>query len=333
MRRRKLIVTSGAIASAWPLIAHAQSGRLPRLAIAGTVTPESDMVENTDRWWAAFFGRLRHFGYEEGRTLIVDRWSARGNTARFPELAREIANSQPDAIYCGATAMAQALQRATTNIPIVLAGPNLVESGLADRVSRPGRNVTGLSAAFGLQLSVKRLELLREALPAASRIAILMPRSNWDLIDAHQLREAAPRLGASAIGALLDDPVQPPQYRRAFSAMPEQRIDAVFVHDRTENGVHRRLIIELARDNRLPVITPWREATELGGLMSFGMDVTEGARVSVDYIVRVLRGEKPADMPVRLIDKHEFVVNLKTARELGIVLPPAILARADEVIE
>jgi ABC-type uncharacterized transport system substrate-binding protein len=190
-------------------------------------------------------------------------WSHR--PARYPELAREIVRSQPDVIYMVDSGQVRALLALSTTIPILAQNVSLVDAGLADGISRPGRNVTGYSLAFsGLQFALKRLQLLREAVPAASRIAVLTQRTPWNSDSAHQFREAASRMGATMVGALLDDPVQPAEYRRVFAAMPDQRIEAVWVPESSHHYVHRDLVVDLATDSRLPAITGWRVATERG---------------------------------------------------------------------
>ena len=219
----------------------------------------------------------------------------------------------------------------------MVVGADLVNMGLVESLARPGRNVTGVSMEFAQDLWVKRLELLRETTPALSRIALLVPRfmwdRQWDWTGVRQVREMAPRLGVTLISALLDDPIQPPVYRRVFAGMIDQGVEAALVGDAAANYVYAPLIAELATANRLPAMGSFREFAMAGGLMSYGSDVAEGYRVAAGYVARILQSEKPAEMPIRLVDKYEFVINLKTARALDLTVPSAILARADEVIE
>ena len=284
-----------------PYIAAAQDKRRPQIAFFVPVFPEAVISETGgDPAYRIIFKELRRRGYEEGRTIDVERWSARGDPARYPELAREIVRSQPDVIYTVDSGQVRALLAFTTTIPIIAQNVSLVDAGLADSFSRPGRNVTGFSPAFsGLPFVLKRLQLLREAVPTASRIAVLTQRTPWNSDYSHQFREAASRMGATMVGALLDDPVQPAEYRRVFAAMPDQRIEAVWVPEASHNYVHRDLIVDLAIDSRLPVITGWRVATERGGLMSYGGDLAWLAHMMAELIARVLQGEKPAEIPLR----------------------------------
>jgi putative ABC transport system substrate-binding protein len=332
-RRYQLAAMLGALAV--PRIVAAQERRRPRLAFFVPLIPEAAISETGgEPHYRSMLRELRRRGYEEGQTLDVGRWSARGDPARYPELARDIVRSQPDAIYAVDTALVQALAALTMTIPIIAQNVQLVDAGLADSYSRPGRNVTGFSAAFSWRgVTLKVMQLLREAMPAASRIAVLARRTLWDSDAARQFREDGSRIGLTMVGALMDEPIQPPEYHRVFAAMPDQRIDAVWVPFFSIHYVHRHLIIELATANRLPAITFIRDATERGGLMSYGLDLAETGRIAADMVVRVLQGEKPADMPLRSIDKLELVINLKTAMALGLTIPPSILARADELIE
>jgi putative ABC transport system substrate-binding protein len=307
-----------------PRIAAAQDKRRPRLAIFSVYAPAAVVSETGgDPNYRIIFKELRQRGYEEGRTIDIERWSARGDPSRYREIAREIVRSQPDIIFTFETGQVQALLAFTTTIPIISQNVNLVDSGLANSFSRPGRNVTGLSPAYNVvQLWIKHFQLLREAVPSASRVAVLTLRTDWESDSTHQFRAAASGMGASLVGALLDEPVQPAQYRRAFAAMSDQRIEAVWVSRNTDNYVHRDLIVDLAMDHRLPMTTPYRAATERGGLMSYSQDPASFSRMMADMIVRVLQGEKPENLPLRSPDKFELVINLKTARALGITIPP-----------
>ncbi|HJQ58285.1 MAG TPA: ABC transporter substrate-binding protein [Vineibacter sp.] len=331
MRRRQIAAALAAFVV--PRAVVAQAVRRRRLAIMVTAASDAEVSENGIRFFRAFFAELRRLDYVEDRTLIVERWSGHGVTARYSELAREIVSSKPDVIFAVSTRLARALQAATTSIPIVAFAGNMVGAGLADSLSRPGHNVTGVSAVFGVEIQIKRLEMLRDAIPAATRIGFLVPRNAWDTGGAREVREAAPRLGMTLIGALLDDPVQASEYRRVLALLPEQRVDALYVFDAGENFVHRQLIVELAMASRLPTIGPWRELPEADGLMSFGADLGEAGRILAGYVARTLQGERPENLPIRLLDKFEVVVNLKTARALNLTIPAAILVRADQVIE
>jgi len=330
-RRRSMVLGAlGAIAASRQ--AAAQTKRLPRLAIIATTLHETEIVETGPRNWRVFFGELRRRGFEEGRNLGIERWSARGDMARLPGLGREVASTKPDVVYTNNLGAA-GIQSVTTSVPVVVVGTDLINMGLVDSLARPGRNVTGVSIEFAQDLGAKRLELLRETSPTLSRIALLVPRFMWDWTGVRQVRETAPRLGVTLISALLDDPVQPPGYRRAFAEMIDQGVEAVLIGDAAANFVYAPLIAELATANRLPMMAQVRELVDAGGLMSYGSDAAEWFRVAAFYVARVLQGEKPAEMPIRLIDKYELVINLKAAKALGLTIPPAILARADEVIE
>ena len=329
--RRQLPAVFAALVA--PRISAAQTGRWQRLAIMTTAASDAEVSESASRFWRAFFGELRLRGFQEARNLVVERWSGRGNPARYGELSLEVASSTPDVVYVTSMRLAQALQAATTSIPVVVGAANMVGTGLADSMARPGRNVTGFSLERATEVWVKGLELLREAVPTLSKMALLVPRSLWEEAGARQMREIAPRIGVTLIGALMNDPIQPPEYQRVVAAMIDQGVEALIVGDVPENFMFRHLIVELAATNRLPMIAPWRELAELGALMSYGMDLAETGRNAAGYVARIMQGEKPAHMPIRLIDKFELVINARAASVLGLTIPPSILARADEAIE
>jgi putative ABC transport system substrate-binding protein len=329
-RRRRSMMLGALGTLAAPHIAAAQTGRSPRLAMFWSSGPLERMSESGTPLFRTFFGELRRRGYEEGRSLVIERWTAGGDSARFDELAHMIAKSKPDVVYASSTGTALALQAATKSIPIVAGAADMINTGLADSLARPGRNVTGYSPEFGTEIWLKRLQLLHETIPTSSRIALLCPRSLWDWPAVRRMREMAPGLGVTLIAPPLDEPVVPPEIRRAFAAMADQRADALVIAETPLISPHYSLIIELAAAHRLPAIGAWPGP---GVLMSYGWDLGEVGRVAADYVVRILQGEKPAEMPIRLIDKYELVINLKIARTLGLTIPPAILARADEVIE
>jgi putative ABC transport system substrate-binding protein len=330
-RRAHLAALLGTLAA--PRGVAAQPARRPRLAILSPATDDRDIAETgASVHYRGFFAELRQLGFVEGLTLVVERWNAKGETARYAALARAIVDRQPDVIYTPGRLAAQALVAATTRIPIVTAAGQPVLSGLAESLARPGRNVTGVATTFNTELWAKRLDLLREAVPATRTVAILTPRLFWET-NAGGVRDIAPRLGVTLIGAVLEGSIQAEAVRRAFDSMVEQRVEALIAVDAPELAPYRELIVELSAARPWPLMGPYRNYTEAGGLMSYGIDEGELGRLLAGYVARVLRGEKPAEMPIRLMDKFQLVVNQRTAKALGLTLPPAILARADEVIE
>jgi putative tryptophan/tyrosine transport system substrate-binding protein len=219
----------------------------------------------------------------------------------------------------------------TSTIPIVTMTTEPVELGLANSLARPGGNVTGLSLNVGIELLGKRLELLKEVVPTASRFVYLAPRAVWEGVWGGLMRESGARLGVTVLGAPLGSPISEPEYRRAFAAMV--RPDALVVSDHGEAFSHRRLIVELAGRARLPAIYSYRPFIEAGGLMAYAADFTELCRKAAGYIDQILKGANPADLPFQQPTKYELIINLKTAKALGLAIPPSLLLRADQVIE
>jgi putative ABC transport system substrate-binding protein len=334
MRRRKFVMLIGA-AAAWPLAARAQQpGKVYRIAFLHPSASVETMYEATNpRFWRPFAEELRRLGYVEGQNLVVERYSGKGQTDRYAELARTIAASKPDAIFCFSTNMAAQFKAATATIPIVSFGTDPVAFGLVSSLAHPGGNVTGVAPDAGIELHAKNLELLRQAVPTASRIAYLTPRDGWESPGLVALKEAAQRLGISLIPALLDPPTHEPEYRRVFEEMAQDRVDALLVGDRAENFAYTRLIIELAEIGRLPAIYPDRPFAEQGGLMSYGVYKPELYRRAAYDIAQILNGANPGDIPFYQATRFEFVINLKTATALGLTISPTLLSRADEVIE
>ena len=324
MKRRDFIAGLGATA-AWPLAAHAQQpAKLPTIGFLGTTTPSvwKDYVP-------AFVQRLRELGWVEGRTVAIEyRW-AEGRNERFGEIAAEFARLKVDVIVTSGGAGVAAKQ-ATSTIPIVLALANdPVGSGLAASLARPGGNVTGLSL-LAPDLAGKRLEALRRLLPDVRRLAILgnagYPAAVVEMVD---LQATARKLGLETIM---------PEVRRAEDMAPaiEQlkgRVDALYVSADPLISTNQVRINTLALAAQLPTMHGARYYVEGGGLMSYGPNYGEMFRRAGDYVDKILHGTKPGDLPIEQPTKFELVINLKTAKALGITVPPSLLATADEVIE
>ena len=335
MRRREFVAfVAGSIAT-WPLVAQAQQPRtMYRIAIVHASNPIAEMNEaGAHPFYRAFFTELRRLGYVEGHNLGVERRSGEGRVERYPELAREVVGLKPDLIFTSGAQLPSRFKAATSTIPIVALTGDPVVLGLADSLARPGGNVTGVSSDTGVEVLQKYVELMKEAVPTASQIAWLQPRASWTGVYREAPREAARRLGVSLVEALLGGVIQEEEYRRAFATMAQEHVDALVVAPTPENIAHRRLIVELAAEARLPTMYPFREHVEVGGLMAYAVDLADFARQAAGIIGRVLKGEKPAEIPFYRPTKFDLILNLRTAKTLGIAMPPSLLARADEVIE
>ena len=279
----------------------------------------------------AFVHGLRALGYVESRNLVLERRSAEGKFDRIDEIAKELVSRNPDVIVTGGgDFLAQTLQQVTKSVAIVLPfGDDPVGAGLAASLAHPGGNVTGFVAYTGPEFETKRLQLLKEAVPKANRIAFLATRDVWGGSAAQAVRDAAETLGAT----LIHVEHIPNNFADAFALMTRDRPDALFVAYHSSNYVNRRIIADFAIEQRIPVIFPYREAVTAGGLMSYGASAIDLMRRAAGLVDKILKGAKPSDIPIELPTKFELVINLKTANALGLTISPTLLALADEVIE
>jgi putative tryptophan/tyrosine transport system substrate-binding protein len=323
MRRREFTsVLGGAVV--WPLVARAQQPKLPTIGFLGASTASA-----WSRWSAAFVQRLRELGWIDGRTVAIEyRW-AEGRSERFAEIAAEFVRLKVDVILTVGGAVAAA-QQATSATPIVFAiAVDPVETGLVASLARPGGNVTGLSMQ-ATDLAGKRLELLREVLPALQRLAIMANVSYpASVVEIGEVQAAARKLG-------LDVDVL--EIRRADDIVPafgtlKSGAQALYVCGDALVTANRARISTLALGGRLPTIYPDRMFLEAGGLMAYGANNADLFRRAADYVDKILRGAKPADLPVEQPTRFELVINLTTAKALALEIPATVLARADEVIE
>lgn len=281
--------------------------------------------------WEAFRERLRELGYVEGQTVAFEvRW-ADGQLDRLPQLAAELVRLKVDVVVTAGSPAAQAAKNATMNIPIVMAtGGDPVGLGLVATLARPGGNVTGLTT-LSRELSGKRLEMLKEALPRVARMGVLWHRaSDIDALTKRETEEAAQTLGIPLKAHGVDGP---DDFERALSAIVADRAGAVLVTTSPMFFGHRRQLADLALKHRLPTIFAFREYAEAGGLMAYGPSYTELYQRAAGYVDRVLKGARPADLPVEQPTKFELTINLKTMKALGLTIPPEVLARAGEIIQ
>jgi putative tryptophan/tyrosine transport system substrate-binding protein len=326
VKRRDFITLLGGAAAAWPLAARAQqAGKLPTIGYVGPTTPAVESQRIT-----AFVQRLRELAWIDGRNLAIEyRW-AEGRNERYAEIAAEFVRLNVDVIVTGATPPTLAAKQATAVIPIVFAAASdPVGTGLVASLARPGGNVTGLSIQT-TDLVGKRLEFLREVVPGLRRLAILANVGNpASVLEMGEAQATARTLGLEVITS---------EIRRAEDIAPafeafKGRADALFLCADPLVNTNRTRINILAVGVRLPTMYGFREYVEAGGLMSYGPNVPDLFRRAVDFVDKILRGAKPADIPVEQPTKFDFVINLTTAKALGLDVPPTLLARADEVIE
>jgi putative tryptophan/tyrosine transport system substrate-binding protein len=326
MKRREFLLLGGGAAVVWPLAAKAQqTGNLPTVGFLGATTPSAQ-----SQWTAAFVQRLRELGWIEGRTIAVEyRWSE-GRTERAAEIVAEFVQRKVDVIVTSGTGMVLAAKQATSVIPIIFAATgDPVGTGLVTSLARPGGNVTGLSNQVP-DLVGKRLELLREVVPGLGRMALLANVGNpVAILEIDQIQALARTIALEVI---------PLEIRRGEDIVPafealKDHAEALYVVIDALTNTHRVRINTLALAERLPTMHAIREGVEGGGLMSYGPNLPDLFRRAADYVDKILRGSKPADIPVEQPTKFDFVINLTTAKALSLEIPPTLLARADEVIE
>ena len=280
----------------------------------------------------AFLRALRELGWIEGQNLTIEyRW-AEGKIERLPDLAAELVRQKVDLIVAPAASATLAAKKATSSIPIVMMFPvDPVEQGLVASRSRPGGNVTGTTLATGTEFFGKQLQLLKDAIPRASRVAMLTNPA--DASFAVQVKEVETAARALGIRLQMVEARGPEEFDSAFAAMARERAEALLIGGSSTFLVHRTRIAELAVKGRLPTMTTFREMVEAGGLMAYGVNMTAFIGRSAAYVDKILKGAKPADLAVEQPTKFELVISLKTARALGVTIPQSVLARADEVIQ
>jgi putative tryptophan/tyrosine transport system substrate-binding protein len=327
MRRREFITLIGGAAVAWPLAARAQQGKMPVIGILASVSPAPYAP-----FIAAIKEGLRQTGYVEGRNVAIEyRW-AEGQYDRLPQLASELVESGVAVmILVGGGATTTAAKAATATIPIVVVmGDDPVKTGAVVALNRPGGNVTGVSL-LSVAMEAKRLQLLRELAPNVSVIAIVLNPNNPQADEQLQeLQDAGHALGVQV------EPFKagsPSEIDTAFLNLVERRAGALLMAADAFFNTRREQFIVLSARHALPAIFPYREFPAAGGLMSYGTSLADAYRQEGIYAGRILKGEKPAEMPVQQAVKIELVINLQTAKSLGLTIPLALLGRADEVIE
>src|SRR5437588_7443339 len=297
MRRREF--TAGVLLSCATGRARAQQRPTQhRIAIFHPAIPAA-LITETGRGtaWRAFFAELCRLGYVEGENLIIERYSAEGHHERYAEMAREIVTRNPDVIVTGTNPVVTAFAAATGTIPIVAFMLDPLKAGLVTSLGHPGGNLTGITLDPGIEIWGKRLEMLKEAIPSAAKTAFLGMREGWEGSSGQALRDAGGRLGISLV-FMLPQEGTPSEIERVFAAMEQQRPDAVLVSGEGDLYAHRQLIVELAEKNRLPVMCPYRDHVEAGGLMAYTVDLAELLRRMADDVHQILKGAKPGDMPI-----------------------------------
>jgi putative tryptophan/tyrosine transport system substrate-binding protein len=335
MRRREFItLVGGAVAS--PLVARAQQpAKMKRLAMVHQSEPVSDMDANRYPFYRAFFDEVSRAGYVEGKNLVVERYSALGQPDRFTQLARDVVDTRPDAIYAFDPLIAVLCKATTTTIPIVTITSDPMALGLASSIARPGGNVTGISIdTGGSEIWGKRIGLIREVLPKLSKLSVLTSNPKaWEGPYGSTIREAAKAARIELNAQVLDGKINAASYQRAFEVFEQDRPNALMVTESPVHFTNRATIIELAAKHRFPVMYTWREFVDDGGLIAYSFDTEELGRTSGYQVAQIFRGTNPGDVPFIQVTRLVLALNLKTAKSLGIEFPATLLGSADFIIE
>ena len=329
MRRKRVVVAvtlALAILSVRFFSEAQQPKKVPRI---GYLSYGS--VESEKSWLAAFQQGLQELGYLEGQNIVIEQRHAAGRSERLPELLAELVRLKVDVLVVAGDPAIHAAKKATSTIPIVMVtSPDPVGTGLVASLAHPGGNVTGLSD-FHAGVVTKRLELLKDVVPSASRVAVLLnPVNPTHPLQLKDLQAVAPPLRVTLLSLEVKGP---DDIDRAFATIGRERPGALLVLGDRLFATHQRRIVELAVKSRLPAIYTQRGWVDAGGLMSYGTNFDDQYRRAATYVDKILKGTKPADLPVEQPTKFELVINLKTAKNLGLTIPPEVLMRADKVIK
>ena len=333
MRRREVITLVGG-AAVWPLAARAQQpSAMKRIAI---VIPNGDVqvigANTGNPFQHALFIELERLGYVEGQNLVVNRYSGGGHLDRFDELASAAVRTKPDVIFAIANPLALSFKRATTSIPIVALGGDVVTNGITESIAHPGQNITGINAQEQL-INGKRISLLKDAVPRLSNLGFITLRVYSEKPGGLVISRYAKELGISLTVMPMEGKPDEIQITRAFATMGRDRVDGLIVTDDPTVLPYKQLIVELAASHRIPTIYSNRAFGEVGGLMTYVLDYVEAFRHVAKQISDILKGTSPGDIPFYQPDRYVLIINLKTAKALDLELPATLLASASQVIE
>lgn len=321
--RRQFLITAGALLAA--PFARAQQSRKPYRIVMPTIQPRHAF----EHLVAALEQGLRDLGYVPGKDILIEVRSAEGKSDRYPEIVQEVVLSRPDVIVTGVNVSTHAAKRATRTIPIVMTvGTDVVAEGFVASLARPGGNITGVTWDVGVEVMAKRFDFLREAVPNLSRVAVLWDPGQDAPAFRRAIEEGGKAVGATLIWLAVTDELEP-----AFEMAVRERAQAIFTGGGARLFRLRKQVVELAAKHRLPDTHYSSEFVDAGGLMSYAPNLPSLFRGAAKYIDRILKGAKPGDLPVEQPTRLDLVINLKTARTLGLKIPQSLLVRADRVIE
>jgi len=331
MRRREFMAVVGGVAASPFAVRAQQRTKTKRIAIAAPAVKVADM--GSDPNFGTFFEELKRLGYVEGTNLIVDRYSAEGKFDRYGDLAREVVSTHPDLIATTGAPLTLRFKAATSTIPIVTTTGDPIRQGIVSSIARPGGNITGVSVDAGFEIWAKRLELLAQAVPKLVNVVFIGTKGAWENPGGRGMREGAQRLGISLVLAPLGSTINEAEYRRVFSSLQRDQVDGIVFSEDGEHYGYRFLLVKLVQQIGVPAIYTFRDQAEAGGLMSYSWDIKSAARRNAMQVAEILNGGNPTEMPYVQEARFELVINLKTAKALGIDIPAGLVASANAVIE
>jgi putative ABC transport system substrate-binding protein len=333
MKRREFLLGTAMLASLTCAASAQQAVAKKRIAVVEPSIKVADMRIGGDARYDVLLNELRRLGYVEGENLIVDRYSGEGRFERYADIAREVVGAHPDVIVSFGTPLTRLLKGATTTIPSVAYTGDPVRFGLISSLAHPGGNITGVSVDAGIEIWGKRLALLAEAVPKLVNVLFISTQGGWEGAGGRAAREAAQKLGLSIVRAPLSNPFDEAEFRRIFNSIQREQVDGITISDEGETYTYRFLLVQLIQQARIPAMHVHRDQTEAGGLMSYSYDIKGAVRRNAMQVTEILHGAKPGDMPYIQETRFELVINLKTAKALGLEIPAGLVARADAVIE
>src|SRR5262249_16699314 len=319
MRRRHFLAALMA-ATTTGVLRAAEQDKVRRLAVCAFAMDNLSNPNNAG--WARLFKRLPEIGFVEGRNLIIDRYATEGRPERYAEIAHKIVEGKPDVIALGFDhQFILQVAKETTTIPIIATFGDPVAAGIVKNLARPERNITGVSLDAGIEMQGKHLEILRQAVPSAVRVAYLSNRAEWEGAWGQAVRDAGQRFGVSIIGIPMERSAGELEYRQAFETMAQQSVEALMANGLPPNFENRELILQLAMKYRLPSITWWPDQVERHSFLSYAPDYPYYLNIWVDEVGKALSGVAPADIPIEQPTKLVLAINLKTAKAIGLDVP------------
>lgn len=330
-----MLFLGGAVAGS-PLSLHAQQrAKLYRIAIVHPSSAIADLTEESrdNGLFPPLFKELRRLGYVEGQNLSVERRSAEGRSDRYTEIVADVINYAPDVVIAVTSRMALQFKNSNSTVPVVMIGTDPIGVGIVESLSRPGKNITGFTIDAGSEFVGKHLQLLRDMLPNLNKVGFLAPRAEWDQIYGQSLLSEARSVGITVVGPPIESPLQEKDYRTSLMSMADGGIEALLVSAAAESVARRVSIIQFAQEQRWPVLYPNRLYVKDGGMAAYSIDIGGIAKGVAHYIDLIFKGTKPGELPFQQPVRFDLLINLKAAKAIGLDIPAAVVAIADEVIE